>query len=470
MRFQRIKRYYDALIKRPHIVFATVGATFGLLFIVLIPPFQTPDEHMHLARAYQVATFDTNTHASESGRLYAQLPVSFTKTQTAVQSFLTEPGNGRYDFSATARSASIPLNPSKTVSYDVTNTTVYPSLAYVPQAAAIALLKLFDAPIIFMMYAARLATLAVWIFLGVVAIRLTPIRKWTFAILALLPMMVAQSIAPGIDMLTVGLSLLLLALILRARESGQPSRYDYVMIGTVAALVPMTKPVNIVLLLLLFFVPIVAKRPSRRALGRVALIAAPLLLFVVWMVGAGLENMSAPQGKGDTDGQIRYILSQPQQFAEAIFNTFTTTSSDLVTRSFIGNFGWLNAPMPLLGVVFGYCLLAYVLFVRYERKDIIATAKARWLWGGIVAAYCLTIVASMYVGWSAVASDVVDGLQGRYFLAVPFLLIPLLATIHLASVSQTKYVKTALIGTIILLVMATFSLVMRYYWPFHSLV
>ena len=83
-----------------------------------------------------------------------------------------------------------------------------------------------------MLYLARVANLIVYLLLAAAAVRLAPIHKWTLAMVALMPMSVYLAASLSADAMTLGLSLLVVALTLNlALGSEGPSRRSLLALG-----------------------------------------------------------------------------------------------------------------------------------------------------------------------------------------------------------------------------------------------
>lgn len=460
-----MRQKLNAILQSPLRFFVAVSLFVGLIFILIIPPFQTPDEGTHFSRAYQISQFDFIGEEVD-GSVTAVLPKSILETQETVNiNSVAFHGNVKYRLSDTKRALHIPLEASDTMKVDVTAAAAYPPVAYLPQALAIGSLRLFDAPPVLMMYAARLANLVAWVFLVGLAIYLMPAKKWALAALGLLPMMVAQAMSPGIDVATIGLSVVFIAYILRIRSSGiatsrQITYLTVLMLGMILA-----KPINVFLLPLIFLLPRWVTPVHRDFLVKVAIATIPVVIFLLWTLASSTSAKSESQlaNNQDVHGQIQYLLSHPLHILTVLTGTFFLGWGDEVVRSFIGNFGWTDTPLPALFCVVGYILVAYLVFVQTEKKSAWSLGRGgTLLWIVVMLSYIFAIVMALYVGYTPVGFDIVVGLQGRYFLLLPILLLPICIGTGLMT-SKRRYRQVAQIGTVVMLVASIATIIFRYY-------
>ena len=62
------------MIPKPHQYFLITALFFGLIYIFIVPPFQSPDEGHHLYRAYHLAEGHWFGEQTEDNRFGGKLP------------------------------------------------------------------------------------------------------------------------------------------------------------------------------------------------------------------------------------------------------------------------------------------------------------------------------------------------------------------------------------------------------------
>ena len=93
-----------------------------------------------------------------------------------------------------------------------------------------------------MLYMGRVANLIAYLLLAAAAVRLMPIQKWTMAMVALMPMSVYLAASLSADAMTIGLSLLVVALTLNlALGSERPDRRSLLALGFLLVLLALSK-------------------------------------------------------------------------------------------------------------------------------------------------------------------------------------------------------------------------------------
>lgn len=463
----RSKKFWKQLLNSPERFFLITASIFGIAFILLTPPLQTPDETQHFLRAYQVSQLGVFS-SWQNGTLGAELPISLSKTIDLVNNPRIEfHPEYKYDIHKTAAALHVPLNKSDSKFLGVANTSGYSAIGYLPQSILVGTGALFNAPPVLLMYMAKVGSLLAWVGLIFLSIRIIPYRKWTLAGLALLPMLIAQAGSPGIDSVSIGLSVFFISCVLYLRIQKAISMKWWILLVAIGCFIALTKQTAI---LAVAFALLLPQEKFDRDIWKArakkwVLIGLPLMFIVGWSLIVSYQHLSVGSGVPGQDGsaQLANVIQHPLRLPKVIFNTFFFTWGDGVITSFIGSFGWLDAPLAGGWVVFGYVLLAFLLFVSYEKTKQAFSRIERWIVIAIVGLYVLGTIAALYLTYSPVDFGVIYGLQGRYFLLVPFMLIPLILTSSL-KLPEEKYAKVVKVGMPILLIGSAVTIYMRFYF------
>jgi uncharacterized membrane protein len=442
-----------------------IGATltFGFIFIVITPPFETPDEQVHFLRAYQVSEFNFIPDKARNitgGYLPASLDRTISYTMTNPNVHFN--ANKKYNMYKTFQAASFKTEPQKKKLYDFSSTSYYSPIAYLPQAAGILIARILNLAPLGAMYAGRIGNLLAWTILLALSIRLMPRKKWTLVAVALLPIAIFQSISLSTDVMTVGLMALAITLIFNFRECKKAIDTKW-FIGLLTTLICLVLCKQVMFL----FLPAVLLIPNRvlgknAVLKKLILILVPLIIFGVWMLAVkNVGSISNPINHEDPVQQTNFILHNPHSFINVLWNTYLYRWGDSITGSFIGIFGWQDAPLSELFIVFGYISLAFLLFSNYTIKPWL-NRNQKLLLAVIAFVYWLAVSAALYVYYSPVGYKIIVGLQGRYFLPLAILAIPILYGGWLRT-SKIAYRRVAVLAPIVLLLASTITIYVRYF-------
>ncbi len=384
---------------------------FGLVFALVTPPFQSPDEPNHFFRAWQVSEGHFFPEYTGS-RLGGDLPASLSEICDSFR-FLKNEQKARLNLHSLRVGLSIPLNPGNRRFTDFANTAIYAPSAYLPQAAAIAVLRPLGATPLGMLYGVRLANLIVWVLLISAVLRLIPCMRSTLAAIALLPASLCIAASANADVLTNGLCWYLIAAFLaKAQETVFWKKLLALMV--VAA----NKLIALPLVLLACF-----SRSDWRQ--RAILFAVGIVATLLWgrmaqgwfipynAYDPAFRDSQTLNSGVDPARQMAFVLGHPVFFLEVCSKSILKALPSLAAH-FVGKFGWEKNYLPA-----GWLLLLWIALTSlvFSEKNPFGI-RQRWGLGGIVLLYFGAFSLTMYALWVSVGSTHFDNWQGRYFVPI----------------------------------------------------
>jgi uncharacterized membrane protein len=121
-------------------------------------------------------------------------------------------------------------------------------------------------------------------------------------------------------------------------------------------------------------------------------------------------------------GQIAYILGDPLRFPYALLKTFYYRGLSYQLL-FVGNF-WLDIPLPPWWI--GAYTLSIIPVALLDKSRALINRKQKLVSLSIFIIIFLLVCAFVYVSWTVVGQNIIDGIQGRYFIPILPLLFLLL--------------------------------------------
>ena len=157
---------------KPDFFFISFALFFGLIILLLTPPFQTPDEINHFYRSFQISEGNLIS-VKQDNRIGGYLPTSLIKI---TEPFLRLSWNmhAKTNSKTIIEQLKIPLEPDKKIFVDFPNTGMYSPISYFPQSISIFVLRKFNLPPLYIFYGARIFTLLFWIISIFFAIKIIP--------------------------------------------------------------------------------------------------------------------------------------------------------------------------------------------------------------------------------------------------------------------------------------------------------
>lgn len=470
---KRLKNALNKLVTYPpEKVFLAVSLISGLILLVLIPPFQTPDEVMHFERAYEVSELRLpNRDANDRSGSY--LPSSIRKTEEATHGSVNPaatPGkimfrpDEKYKLSFTAAALRIPLEPQMVEFYATTARPVPFPLTYAPQAAVISIAKLAGAPIIVMVYLVRLICLVVWVALMYWVVRLAPLRKWGVAMVGLLPLPLSMAVSSGVDAIMTGITMLVFAVVLRTwLDDKFYIKLSHYVFGMIAATIALfAKPISGVLMLIVLFVSNRSmKLPGNKLSFKAIFVILPIMLYFAWLFLTADRT-----GSGGTGTLPIHSGNMITGFVKNLFISLfiATPSGNATATSMVGNFGHLDTPMSMTMILSGIVMTALITLVgcKNERtKHIVGTMKLKMV-NALLFGYVAAVYLAMYIYATYTDSAGISGVQGRYLVPVLLCGAMLWTSKHLR-VPESVYRRWSFFGVMGLLVAAYIAVIARYY-------
>lgn len=397
----------------------------GLLYSVVFAPGTVPDETFHFEASYKLAdyimlqspTVDSLPVREDDSIMLNGMLESYTlgydKYRTAIDQFA-------FFANDASRVAVEPVS-----SFDWTANPPYIKL---PSALGIVLATLLNLGSYPLFYLGRFFNLLMFAVLVYSAVRITPIGKNVMMTAGLLPMTLHLASSYSYDAGIIGLAFLLTGMCLRAvYGEGLMSRWEKVGLVVIAALLAPSKVVYAVIVFLVVLIP--RKRfPSTASSVRFKSIAIGCSLVAILAFRAAvllqMSGIASSGGgvssRGDEQGtfySLTGLISDPANTVLLFLRTFDVQGSFYLETLVGGSLAWfqieLKAPLYVTVVLL---IIVMISFQRCEDDNALVPVAHRILFGGLALVGGLGVILSMLVGWTFTYENVIQGVQGRYFL------------------------------------------------------
>ena len=465
--------------QNPTFVFTFFGLLFGIAFIIFTPPFQVPDEDYHFFRSYQIAQGDFIAQKQDN-RLGGILPASLGMVTKKFQ-HLKGDINSTTDYTTIKNTFQIPLNKQNQKFYDFPYIALYSPVAYLPQSLVIFLAQKLNSPPLLLMYTGRIAALFFWVLILFWSIKITPIGKWIFVVLALLPMSVFQNSSLSADMMTNSLSFLTLAFFLKIAFKNTPiSIREIISLMVITLLLTLTKTVYFPLVFLYFIIPLrnVGSRVKYwNIFGGLLLINGVALITWGQIIKQNyipyqyynqvFRDLITLSKTANIELQTQYVLEHPFQFMGIAITSFWSNIS-YILNSYIGVLGWMDTPLPNWIITLS-CILILITIVNAKTDSFRITSYQRLIFLLIGISTIVLILLSQYLSWIGVGSNKLHSIMGRYFIpAFPCIFISLFGILQNNFLRGVKKLILPVSLLVILLSCSTI-LVKRYFSNYETI-
>ncbi len=441
-------------------VYLFAGTFLGILYLLVLPPLSAPDEISHFMGAYQLSSRmlgkDANAvtghvlvrpqdiwledaencweyEASEDG--YLQPTAETTADSAYLGETLTEKTyktirqqwilGQRYLLAAREdMGQSMILSPYPPV--------VTTPVAYIPQAFGICLARLFHWNAVMLAYMGRLGNLLFFVAMTFFAMRRLPFGKEVLFGVALLPMTLHLSASFSYDVMILGCMFYLTAVCLDlAYEKERVRAADVAVIAALMAAAGPCKLIYGVLMGLCLLIPV------EKFGGWKPWALAAACVFLAWglsmtlingqtIVSYATETENVVPWAQEEGYSLTLLLHRPLQAARMFYQTFLWQAEYYhmtMIGAYLGNLDTVLDVPYLVVAVFTVSLLCLAMKKPGERQ---VMSVGNRVWAAALCGLCgLAAMASMLIVWTPLSSQVISGVQGRYFL--PFLPVLLIA-------------------------------------------
>lgn len=427
-------------MKKTENLFLAIALTFGVIFTLIIAPFHAESEPQHYYRSYQISEAKLiadkkitdcygqqfATYLPSTTCVGGMLPKSILTTAKTTEGIESRKNPKRkQNIQTIIALLNLPLDSNNRVFLRFPNISLFFPITHLPQAFGMAIGRLFNLSPLVLLYIGRICNLLVWLLLVYLAIKITPFYKWLLLLLALTPMSIFQASSLSGDALTNGLSFLLIAAILKTAFAGekQVTKSEIFILALLSLLLSLSKLAYFPILFLLWVIP-VQRFPSKKQyfITLSAIVLVSLAAVLSWLLITRHLNVPLRLDTPNltTQQRLDYLASQPWKLLVLLGNTLRLHGLTYLEQ-FLGGMGWGETKMPIWHIVSFGLVLVGVAACSHD-KDIVVCRRQKAISLGIVVTNVVLIFTLLYVTWTSLDADVIQGFQGRYLIPISPLL------------------------------------------------
>ena len=386
----------------------------GAFYLFVLPPNSAPDEPMHFQSAYY------NVNA-----VLGQNTDDVTKiTMRAGDAGMEEKYNGianRETYERLAKSIFLPIPAADAKLVEISRASGVPHpYIYFPQTLGMLFGRMFQANPEWLFLLGRIFNLIFYAVCIWMAIKLAPVGKGVFALVALYPMALELAASLSSDTYTTALAFLALAQYLRIAYADGPARWrDLLMMLLTMALMGPPKVVFIPMMMLALFLPGRCFGTRKMAVLFRVLVAAVgiatvfIALYVyVHRADGGVPVVTFEDIEVNT---VNNLVSDPVLFAKTCKRTLEGYFGFYLFSMIGSDLGWLDIHLNKVPFLAFLALSVVPAFkASAVEKTLLIRDRLQFPLIFLVAALGTAIV--MFLSWTPVGSWDIIGLQGRYYL------------------------------------------------------
>ena len=416
--------------------------TAGVIYAAVFLPFTIPDEGEHYLSAYRISNYITfNTDQIGEERLLIRSCdlelISRLRANALSPEYYSSLANNFQMFAAD-RSAS--FIPAKFIGSA--------PAGYIASALGISLGRALHLGALPTFYLGRFANLGLYTFAVWWAMKRIPYGKTALFVISAFPMVIHLVASYSYDFLVIALAMLFVSQVLYMREKpGKVSIPDIILCAVYSILLAPAKLVYFPILLLIFLVPsekfgFSKKTAALIKCGIIAVGIAALLIMQLGKISTYMSDGNSVSWSNDEVYSVSHVLTHPLEFLRILFNTFyhyTDYYSSMIIGNHMDGTGGVILPVFLWSLMIPVTVFS---FLRRKDEEPKALQRSTRFWCFVLfAGICILALLSMLFSWTPVSSNVIRGVQGRYFIpALPLLFLAMRGDKLLRPANSDKYI------------------------------
>lgn len=405
-------------IKQPENIYMIMSIPLCILYLILVPIFQVPDEVNHYVRSYGIV------HG------YFLIPPD---GQIPIPENLIPLQSDSYTPYILFKNFMMQIDADKVILHNNVNMALYSPVSYIFQSFGIALGEVFTHNTYIMVICGSIANAVGCTVIIYYAIKYIPYGKGILLFLALTPMSLQERASLSVDAITFAMALAVLAYCLYLRaEQKQMNKKQLILIYIIMMMMASCKVVYFIMTGLVLVIPWECFGSKKKSLLHKALILTIVLsVSMGWLLIAG-KYLQYTRGGGETSEKILYIINQPGRYFYIMDKVIWQEGVEFLNQLLGSKLGSLNISVNgclIMGLMVLLCRFVFVEKVQRKQPDYLASL----FMAGIGLGTIFLIFTSLYIQWTDIGASTYDieGLQGRYFLPIlPYLLCAFISIVH----------------------------------------
>lgn len=469
---------------KPENVFLILAIFWGTILTFINPPFQSFDEPEHFYKIYAftegtlnfkkiTSITDGTLIFNEPKTLPAQIiPINIVRIIVEAKKLNPYFDENKKIYPAQKISpqtilaqAKYPLDKNfKTIVVHMIPS--YTIVSYVPHTITLAILKAINTPPVYMMFILRLCSLFLYTALIYAAIKLTPVKKYTFALISIAPLPIYLGATINTDHLVIGLCFLLTAYTLRLiYKTEKIDTKKLLLFFLLIFLICVCKFTYLPMILLFLTIP---KEKFLSAGLKIKSFMTMLIVCTGWITGFILYNINIFKGtftyyNKNALNAIISIFQHPIDYIIRIIKTLIFYFNEYTTRM-LSDFGCSDTNVSGL-LITAYFILLIFTAIYYDKQEKPFSQKQKYIFSFIFIAVLILTLSANYIIFAYSPRGLIEGFKGRYLLPV----LPLF--LFLFDNSKFKQCKTnlfvvSIVYSLIFMLCFIFTLINRYYLNF----
>lgn len=393
--------------------FIVLAFFIGSMYIFALPPFSIPDEATHIKTVYAASNKLLGKEVLDSNGCViadADLGIYYTSEEYPTKSTYVE-----YFKGALGRTDNV-VNGTINIGKPLALTKW---IGYFPQILGVSLARIIGLNGEQLLILGRMFALLWYCLIMGIAINIAPFKKIVFFVVGLMPMTIQQISSFSYDSVLIGCCFLLFAYLLNLIfQKDELSWKDALVIAILTIIIGKVKYIYLPILGLVFFIP--KEKFSKYKKNKVIARGVVALLVGVGISRTTMLVQAAEVGKLRADGlyqyTVKYVIQNIGDTIIVAIRTILNQTSFYIESMIASPLGWVDIELPEI-IVFCFIIILLLSGLSDRKKYVFSKTEKR--------VCCLIailisglVLAAMLVAYTYIGSDIILGVQGRYFIPI----------------------------------------------------
>ena len=298
----------------------------------------------------------------------------------------------------------------------------YPTVSYIISGLGIFIARMLGGSVADIYITGRIFNLLGYIAIMVLAIKVLPYKKNVLYAIFFMPMLLALASVYSVDGIGTALMTLFIAYCLKLYEKDNISIKEILALIILLILAATIKSIGYIGIALIIFILPLKKifKQNKKYIKYIAIIFAFMILIIGLAYMMRINEPGDPRTQGtDTHTQLNYIMKNPIHYCRIMLSHIKSTFTNLLCLSF------LNAPMFFHKTYYyGFiALMTYLLFISITDSTKQLKIRTRLIFVLTFFVVFAMISTAMYLGYTPIEANYIEGFQMRYIFPILFLLL-----------------------------------------------
>lgn len=398
--------------------FLILAIPIYLIYLVLIPPLGGHDEREHWYRIFEIT----------EGGLTSDVDGNKTGYVLPKGVVLNIPWLSTFRYSSIIKNKQSIIDYSDTEFKSNATMAVYSPVQYLPQIVGVIIGKTVTNNSLIIFYLGRIFNMISCLIILYLAIKKTPYFKKMMFLLAFIPIAIEGFTTLTGDGILIAVSYYFLAYILALFEMNRKlNKKDFIILLVLGTFLAFSKLIYIPLIGLLLLIPKTKFKNNKDKIIKLSIIFLILISINIFWLNIANKYLEV-YTLGKSKAQISFILSNPFKYFQIFLYSIESNGIDLILQTFGKYLLWGEELSNETLVPLTLIITSIILIINEKNKKL--NCKSSNI---ILTLISLVIIAliftSIFIQWTRYGTDIMYGVQGRYFLPILPLILILLSNI-----------------------------------------